>query len=157
MRMNRMHRAWLALLIGMAGGVAPQWLVAAEAPPDDMPFTIGAGFDGPVVVRDGKLIYQRVCQGCHMADGKGATGAGAYPSLAGNVKLVAKTYPAFVVLKGLAAMPAFGPNMDDEQVAAVVNFLRGNFGNRATDTITAAEVAPLRASAANAPGQLKGR
>ncbi len=92
-----------------------------------------------------------------MAGGKGATGAGASPSLAGNVKLVAKTYPAFVVLKGLAAMPAFGAMMDDEQVAAVVNFLRGSFGNRAADTISAAEVAPLRASSANAPGQLKGR
>jgi mono/diheme cytochrome c family protein len=146
-----------ALLACFACGLASQRLHAAEAPPEEAPFTIGAGFVSPVVVRDGKLIYQRVCQGCHMADGKGATGAGAYPSLAGNVKLVAKTYPAFVVLKGLAAMPAFGPMMDDEQVAAVVNYLRGNFGNRATDSISAAEVAPLRASAASAPGQLKGR
>jgi mono/diheme cytochrome c family protein len=156
--MNRkMHRVLPVLLVSAAASLAPQWLAAADALADDVPFTIGAGFESPVVVRDGKLIYQRVCQGCHMADGKGATGAGAYPSLAGNVKLVAKTYPAFVVLKGLAAMPAFGPMMDDEQVAAVVNYLRGNFGNRATDSISAAEVAPLRASAASAPGQLKGR
>jgi mono/diheme cytochrome c family protein len=155
--MKKMHRALPALLACVAVGVMPQRLAAAEALPDDVPFTIGAGFESPVVVRDGKLIYQRVCQGCHMADGKGATGAGAYPSLAGNVKLAAKTYPAFVVLKGLAAMPAFGPMMDDAQVAAVVNYLRGNFGNRAADTISAAEVAPLRASSANAPGQLKGR
>lgn len=96
----------------------------------------------------GKDIYEGVCQGCHMPDGKGAKGAGAYPALAGNKKLASKAYPALVVIRGQKAMPDFGPYMSDAQVANVVNYIRSNFGNTFTDAITPEEVKPLRPAAA---------
>jgi mono/diheme cytochrome c family protein len=76
----------------------------------------------------GEELYANVCQGCHMPDGKGATAAGTYPSLAGDKALEAPGYPLSVVVNGQHGMPPVGIMMNDEQVAAVVNYLRAHFG-----------------------------
>ncbi len=89
-----------------------------------------------------------ICQGCHMPNAKGAVGAGAYPALAGDPKLVAKAYPEVVVLRGQKAMPAFGPSLSDAQVAAVVNYVRTHFGNGYSDSVTVEDVKALRATLA---------
>jgi len=92
----------------------------------------------------GEKMFRRVCAGCHMPDAKGAVGAGAYPALAGNKKLAASGYPAFVVVKGLNGMPPIGAMMTDQQVADVVNYVRTHFGNKYKDSLTAADIKPLR-------------
>ncbi len=79
-----------------------------------------------------------------MADAAGAVGAGAYPSLAGDRNLEAGGYPVYVVVNGLRAMPPLGGMLNDAQVAAVVNYLRSNFGNDYHDPITAADVKTVR-------------
>jgi mono/diheme cytochrome c family protein len=94
----------------------------------------------------GEALYQGICQGCHMPNAKGAVGAGAYPALAGDKKLVAKAYPELVVLRGQKAMPAFGPSLSDAQVAAVVNYVRTHFTNSYSDTVTIDDVKALRAT-----------
>jgi mono/diheme cytochrome c family protein len=94
--------------------------------------------------QDGEAIYRNVCAGCHMPDGRGAIGAGAYPALTHNAKLEAAGYPLLLVVNGRKAMPAFGRQLDDSQVAAVVNFIRGNFGNAYTDRINADDVKAAR-------------
>ena len=94
--------------------------------------------------QDGEAIYRNVCAGCHMPDGRGAIGAGAYPALTRNAKLEAAGYPVLLVVNGRKAMPAFGRQLDDSQVAAVVNFIRGNFGNAYTDRINADDVKAAR-------------
>jgi enamine deaminase RidA (YjgF/YER057c/UK114 family)/mono/diheme cytochrome c family protein len=99
---------------------------------------------------DGAAIYSHICQGCHMADAKGAEGAGRYPALAGNPRLAANLYPAQVVLEGKRGMPPFGPYLDDAQVAAVVNHVRTHFGNAFKDDVAASDVASLRKTAAPA-------
>ena len=93
---------------------------------------------------DGARLYQRICQGCHMADARGAEGAGRYPALAGNPRLAARTYPVHVVLNGRHGMPPFAAWLDDAQVAAVVNHVRSNFGNTFTDVVTPEEVRGMR-------------
>jgi mono/diheme cytochrome c family protein len=90
--------------------------------------------------RDGEVIYRTVCQGCHMAEAQGAVGAGAYPALANDPKLAAARYPVLVVVNGSKGMPPFGALLDDEQVAAVVNYLRSHFGNSYPDGISPADV-----------------
>ena len=92
----------------------------------------------------GEQLFANVCQGCHMGDARGAEGAGSYPSLAGNANLAAGGYPVTVVVRGQRAMPAFGAMMSDDQVAAVVNFLRTHFGNNYTDAVTAEDVKAAR-------------
>ncbi len=79
-----------------------------------------------------------------MADGKGAEGAGRYPALAENARLAAAAYPAVVVLNGKSGMPPFRRYLDDAQVAAVVNYVRTNFGNRYPDILSADDVKKLR-------------
>ena len=95
------------------------------------------------VYRDGEHLYRAICQGCHMADGKGAQGAGAYPALASNPRLASGLYPASVVLNGRNGMPPIGRYLDDAQVAAVVNYVRSHFGNDYRDPVSAEDVKNL--------------
>ncbi len=92
----------------------------------------------------GEAMYARVCAGCHMLDGKGAVGAGFYPSLAKNEKLISVGYPVMVLLMGKNGMPPLGDMMTDQQVADVVNYVRTNFGNKYRDKVKPADVRPLR-------------
>jgi mono/diheme cytochrome c family protein len=79
-----------------------------------------------------------------MPDGKGAVGAGTYPSLANDSNLVSGGYPVYVVVRGLRAMPPVGAMMSDAQVAAVVNYVRTHFGNAYPDAVSADDVKPAR-------------
>jgi mono/diheme cytochrome c family protein len=94
--------------------------------------------------QSGAELFANVCQGCHMPDAGGAVGAGAYPSLAANKNLEAGGYPVYVVVRGQRAMPPFGAMMNDDQVAAVVNYLRTHFGNDYKDAVTAEDVKVVR-------------
>ncbi len=79
-----------------------------------------------------------------MPDGSGAAGAGSYPSLAKDTNLEARGYPVYVVVRGQRAMPPIGSMMSDDQVAAVVNFVRTHFGNHYQDAVTAEDVRLVR-------------
>ena len=103
-----------------------------------------AGFFSPFPFQGGEAIYKGVCQGCHMPDAKGAVGAGAYPALAKNESLETAAYPVSIVLKGQKAMPFFGMQLDDQQIADVVNYVRTHFGNKYRDKVRAADVKLLR-------------
>ncbi|MGC1563631.1 MAG: cytochrome c [Bradyrhizobium sp.] len=96
------------------------------------------------VEKGGEELFVNVCQGCHMPDGRGATGAGAYPSLAGNDHLETGGYPIAVIVNGQRGMPPFGEMMSDDQIAAVVNYVRTHFGNRYDDAVTPADVRAAR-------------
>jgi mono/diheme cytochrome c family protein len=104
---------------------------------------------------DGAGIYAQVCQGCHMADGKGAREVGYYPGFVDNATLVSPQYVALTVMHGRKNMPAFGRGekyandmrnvgLTDQQIAEVTNYLRTHFGNRYQDTLSASDVAALR-------------
>ena len=92
----------------------------------------------------GESLYANVCQGCHMSDGRGAVGAGIYPSLANDPNLEDAAYPIHVVVDGLRGMPAFGHALTDEQVIAVVGYVRAHFGNHDAAPVTADEVRAAR-------------
>jgi mono/diheme cytochrome c family protein len=92
----------------------------------------------------GEDLFASACQGCHMSDGRGAIGAGRYPALADDKNLEAPGYPVTVVVRGLRAMPPAGSLMSDDQVAAVVNYVRTHFGNQYGDAVTADDVKAVR-------------
>ena len=127
----------------MAALALSSMAVRADEPP---PFSPPGSFTdmGHFAHQDGATLFRAICQGCHMADAKGAVGAGYYPALAGNQKLASATYPALVVLKGRHGMPPFGDYLTDAQVVEVVNYVRSHFGNQYPDALTQAEVAKLR-------------
>ncbi|CAN5141031.1 hypothetical protein BH11PSE14_BH11PSE14_19490 [soil metagenome] len=119
---------------------------AAAAAPVDAP-------EGMLGTTSGEAIYTRICQGCHMPDGKGAVGAGAYPAFAGNQKIASSRYMALTILQGRGNMPAFqhtpggfglGAWLTDVQIANVINHVRTHFGNHYNDAISAEEVKSLR-------------
>jgi len=131
-----------------AAAVALLWLLmaaaqaqkAASAPSGPAPY--GASFK--FTERSGAELYANVCRACHMADGEGAAGAGAYPRLAGDKALAAGGYVIHVVVDGRRAMPPFGGMMDDDQVAAVVNYVRTHFGNDYRGAVTSRDVEAAR-------------
>jgi mono/diheme cytochrome c family protein len=136
---------------------------AAAALADDSSVASTTGF-GSV---GGAEIYGHICQGCHMPGAQGAAGAGHYPKLAGDPALVSWQYVALTVLHGKNGMPAFGlqptgealdfllVQLSDAQVAAVVNYVRSNFGNHYKGSITAAQVAALPHPGAASPASRK--
>jgi mono/diheme cytochrome c family protein len=115
----------------------------------------------PVVAQDiyaggypqqtGEALFKGLCQGCHMPNAQGAVGAGAYPALANNARLVAAIYPITVVLNGQRAMPDFGDGLTDVQIANVLNYVRTHFGNHFKDTITPQTIAAARRPKAPKP------
>jgi mono/diheme cytochrome c family protein len=115
-------------------------LATAASAQDDRTFSSGYRF----VEMTGEELFANVCRGCHMPDAAGATGAGSYPSLAGNSNLEAAGYPILIVVNGRRGMPPFGDMMTDGQVAAVVNYLRTHFGNNYQDVVTARDVRDAR-------------
>ena len=103
----------------------------------------GPGGSKPPVPKTGQQVYQMVCQTCHMADGKGAVGAGAFPALANNPKLKTAAYPIVMVTKGRGGMPWFSDMLSPEQTAAVITYVRTNFGNNYAEPVTAEDVKRL--------------
>ena len=92
----------------------------------------------------GEALYKGICQGCHMPNAQGATGAGAYPALAKNPKLEVAGYPISVVVNGQKAMPSFGSMLSDQQIADVINYVRTHFGNNYKDAVKPADVKAAR-------------
>jgi mono/diheme cytochrome c family protein len=108
--------------------------------------TISMGGPTTFKQQDGAALFQAICQGCHMPNGRGAVGAGAYPALAHNEKLAAAPYPVITVLKGRKSMPPFAGYLSDAQVAAVVNYVRTHFDNDYLDVVSQEMVANARKS-----------
>jgi len=103
-------------------------------------FSRGETFDE----QTGETLYAGICQGCHMANGQGAAGAGRYPALAKNPKLEAAGYPVTMVLRGFNGMPTFAERLTDAQIAQVVNYVRTHFGNNYADAVKPEDVKALR-------------
>ena len=139
-----MTRTWkiisMRCLVGLAAcGVWPgiAWADGDSSKHVDSNLATRAPLSGPEV-------YRQYCMACHMADGKGAQGAGYYPALAENNKLAAAGYPIYVVMSGLGGMPWFNGLLQDQEIASVVDYIRTHFGNNYTDAPTAENVAIMR-------------
>jgi mono/diheme cytochrome c family protein len=128
------------LPLWLAAGLAAWTITAVMAQSGDARFANPARFMAPT----GEGLYADICQGCHMPGGVGAVGAGAYPALAGNPNLASAGYPLTLVINGRNGMPAFGDLLSDQQVAAVVNYVRTHFGNQFPDEATAADARAAR-------------
>lgn len=115
-------------------------LMALPASAADTPDMRGA----PFAMQGGEAVYRGVCQGCHMADARGASGAGTYPALAANAKLAESGYVLSMVMNGHRGMPPFRGHFTNGQVADVVNYVRSHFGNHYSGKVTEADVQALR-------------
>ena len=139
---NYKLRTALAIAIAAAPSLPSCVAYAQSAAVPASTLALSTGFK--FVEMSGEELFVNVCRGCHMSDGKGAAGAGTYPSLAANKNLEAGGYPVHVVVNGQRGMPPFGAMMSDDQVAAVVNYLRTHFDNNYQDAVTAEDVKIVR-------------
>jgi mono/diheme cytochrome c family protein len=104
----------------------------------------------------GAQIYADECSGCHAADGTGVTNL--FPSLHGTpfVQQIDPTNLIHVVLRGglgvatkaaptAPEMPAFAWVLSDDQVAALLTYIRDTWGN-AAPAVSPADARRLRSS-----------
>lgn len=106
--------------------------------------------------KPGASVYIDNCAACHRTDGHGYTRV--FPALAGNpvlqtadatslinIVLNGGTLPATHTAPSTFTMPAFAWRLSDQEVADVVSFIRGSWGNKGAP-VNASEVADLRKS-----------
>ncbi len=115
---------------GSAGGVAANAGAAVEEDP------------AVVMMKLGKRTYTTYCQSCHQQSGLGV--AGVYPPLMGaEWVLGTPKHPTLIVLHGLQGpievkgqvynqvMQQWGGALSDKEIAAVVSYIRNEWGNTA--------------------------
>lgn len=110
--------------------------------------------DNERVIKQGAALYEKHCVECHKASGAGEPPH--IPALTGNhaVMLDSPANPIRAVMHGgyppstqgnprPYGMPPFGNILGDGEVAAVVSFVRNNWGNRAS-MVSGQQVNPYR-------------
>jgi mono/diheme cytochrome c family protein len=115
----------------------------------------------------GKAIYARegFCNTCHQPDGKGLPASGFPPLNGTNWVLGSEDRLIKLVLKGLhgpmevqgkkysgqVPMTPFGAMLKDDEIAAVITYVRNSFGNTAS-AVSPAKVKQVRAATKNKTG-----
>jgi len=102
----------------------------------------------------GQTVYATHCTSCHAADGRGMPLE--YPPLAGNpsIQMESSVNPVRMVLNGgfppgtignpmPYGMPPFAQTLSDDEVAAVVTYIRAAWGNRGS-AVSARQANELR-------------
>ena len=97
----------------------------------------------------GEKVYAAHCVACHQANGKGVPPA--FPPLDGSrLVLGPQDRQIDVVLNGVAkdgtptAMAAFGRQLSDVELAAVITFTRNNWGNSTGEAVRPADIMARR-------------
>jgi mono/diheme cytochrome c family protein len=99
----------------------------------------------------GREVYRNICQGCHQPDGRGQDRIA--PSLVGSTLALARAdIPARILLSGkegsIGLMPPIGSAIDDEQIAAVLTYVRREWG-QSGDPVSAATIGEVRRATAD--------
>ncbi|MEI8325351.1 MAG: cytochrome c oxidase subunit II [Betaproteobacteria bacterium] len=125
-------KTWLASKKGV---------VATVGTPDAKPLTLDE------LKAKGEKVYAATCVACHQASGMGVPGA--FPALNGSkVATGAADVHIKTVLNGRpgTAMVAFGKQLSDADIAAVVTYERNAWDNKVGDTVQALQVTALKAA-----------
>ena len=108
-------------------------------------------FEMTELVARGEKVYQANCAACHQANGKGLPGA--FPALSGSAIATGPIDAHInVILNGKpgTAMSAFGGQLSDADIAAVVTYQRNAWDNKVGDAAHPAAIAVARGGAAEA-------
>ncbi|MBV9248156.1 MAG: cytochrome c [Acetobacteraceae bacterium] len=137
-------RAMAVYLKSLGQGGAPG--SGAALPPAESSLLMGLG----------KRVYDSQCAHCHGDDGRGFPPS--YPPLAGNqsIEMESAVNPIRMVLNGgyppgteqnpmTYGMPPFAQSLSDDEVAAVVTYIRSAWGNRGA-AVSARQANELRSA-----------
>ncbi len=150
------YRGQCAELCGQGHGFMPI-VVSAVSEPDfndwleqekTMMAAAAAGADREwakaELLEKGKETYDKICAACHQPDGQGT---GVFPAIAGSkVATGPLDEHLHLVMAGKSgtAMAAFGPQLNDVQLAAVITYQRNAFGNNTGDLVQPSQITALR-------------
>jgi mono/diheme cytochrome c family protein len=108
----------------------------------------------------GKAIYGRICAACHLGSGKGVPGNNIPPLAGSAIAQGDARKPIAIVLHGLRGpierngvqingqMAAWKDQLNDQEIADVLTYVRANFGNSGA-AVTVDEVKALREETAS--------
>lgn len=126
--------------------------------PNFDPASVAAASVAPAFdpIARGRRVYAQQCASCHQPDGSGVPGV--YPPMFNSIWVTdSKIKPTAILLNGLIGeievagniyngnMPAFGGILSDRDIAAVLTFIRQEWGNQAPP-ISEEQVAEARAA-----------
>ena len=106
-------------------------------------------FETAELISRGEKVYQTTCAACHQANGMGLPGA--FPAINGSKVATGPIADHInVVLNGRpgTAMAAFGGQLSDADIAAVVTYQRNAWDNKMGDAAQPAAIATARGGAA---------
>ena len=103
-------------------------------------------------LRQGEQLYTVNCAPCHQANGEGNLNR--FPALNNNALVTAQAPQAFIatVAYGRGVMPAFAPSLDEQELAAVLSYVRSAWDNEAA-VIHPSQVREVQAAGQTAAGQ----
>ena len=93
----------------------------------------------------GKSVYATSCAACHQANGEGIPNV--FPGLKGSAVAVGDIAKHIdVIVNGVpgTAMQAFGPQLNDADIAALVTYERNAWGNDVGDLAQPADIKAAR-------------
>lgn len=100
----------------------------------------------PDLMARGEKVYQQNCVACHQANGSGVPGT--FPALAGSkMATTDKAGHIDIVLNGSkknAAMAAWGKQLSDTEIAAVISYERNAWGNNTGDAVQPKDIKAAR-------------
>jgi cytochrome c oxidase subunit 2 len=98
------------------------------------------------LVAKGEEVYTTNCVACHQANGQGVPGA--FPAIAGSAIATGDVAAHLdIVIHGSKvnpAMQAFGQQLGDVELAAVITYQRNAFGNDTGDIVQPSDIAAAR-------------
>ena len=111
-----------------------QWLADKKAEAEELAKLTEQTFSFDELYARGEDVYGRWCAACHQADGSGVPGV--FPSLKeGSLAVGAIEDHIDVIVNGVpgTAMQAFGEQLSEVDIAAVVTYERNAWGNNMGD------------------------
>jgi cytochrome c oxidase subunit II len=120
-----------------AAAAAPVAPAAAE------PAGAAPAWDMDAAMTRGESLHLTHCAACHQPNGQGLPAAG-FPPLAGTQLNTEEHVRVAVQGRAGTAMAAFGLQLGDEELAAIVTYQRNAWGNDSGDLIEPADVAAAR-------------
>lgn len=155
-RLTRVGLVGLALVLALAActksttSTSTTTTETSASPESSMAAASAAPAANGAAASDGAKVYSTNCSSCHQASGQGVEGT--FPPLAGNpvvtgdakkvIGIVKNGLNGKIAVKGHSyngMMPAWGQQLSDGDIAAVVTYVRSSWGNKAS-AVTADEV-----------------
>ena len=116
-----------------------EWLASKQSEASEVKALMAQTFTLDQLMERGESVYQRSCLACHGAKGEGGVGT----AIAGSAVATGELGGHLEIgVNGVAgtAMQAFGGQMNDVDMAAVITYQRNAFGNNMGDMVQPIDV-----------------